>query len=121
MDILGTRNLHIPRFGGMIKPRADLTITLEWLGFWLDETADFLYPEVGAGRNQNGYGRNAGFNAFVGNEIDLIFNWRAASWSQLQAGYGHFFAGEYIRETAAVEGRSAEDAEWVYLQATFSF
>ena len=34
---------------------------------------------------------------------------------------GHFFAGEYIRQTAALGGRSAEDADWIYLQGTLTF
>lgn len=121
MDLFGLRNMHIPRVNGSIKPLPDMTITLEWLGFWLAETADFLYPESGAGRSQNGYGRNPGFSSQVGNEVDLIMNWRVVSWANLQAGYGHFFVGEYIRQTAAAGGRDAEDADWIYLQGTLSF
>ena len=121
MDIFGLRNMHIPRLSGSIKPAKDLTVSLEWLGFWMADRADFLYPESGAGRSQNGYGRNSGFDSYVGNELDLLVNWRVASWGQLQAGHGHFFAGDYIRQSATAGGRSTEDADWLYLQATFSF
>jgi len=121
MDLFGLRNMHIPRLGGSLKPVKDLTFSLEWLGFWLANTEDFLYPESGAGRTGNGYGRNPAFSAYVGNEIDLLANWRVTTWGQLQAGYGHFFPGDYIRETAAAGGRSTEHADWVYLQATFTF
>ena len=121
MDVFGSRNMHIPRLSGSIKPAQDMTVTLDWLGFWMADTADFLYPEAGAGRSQNGYGRNPGFSSAVGHELDLVLNWRAASWGQLQAGYGHFFAGQYIRQSAAAGGRSTDDADWVYLQTTFSF
>jgi hypothetical protein len=121
MDIFGLRNMHIPRVGASFKPVKDLTVSLDWLGFWLVDTADFLYPEAGAGRNQNGYGRNPGFSSYVGNELDFVVNWRVASWAQLQGGYGHFFAGDYIRESAAAGGRETEDADWIYLQATLTF
>jgi hypothetical protein len=121
MDIFGLRNMHIPRLNGSLKPAKDVTVTVEWLGFWMADTADFLYPETGAGRNQNGYGRNPGFDSYVGNELDLLVNWRVAVWGQLQAGYGHFFPGDYIRQSAAAGGHDVEHANWVYLQATLSF
>lgn len=121
MDLFGLRNMHIPRLSSSIKPGKDLTVSLDWMGFWMANTADFLYPESGPGRNGNGYGRHRDFNAYVGNELEVVVNWRVASWGQLQAGYGHFFAGEYIRQSAAAGGRKDEDADWVYVQAMFSF
>jgi len=121
MDLFGLRNMHIPRLNGSIKPLKDVTVSLEWLGFWQADNADFIYPESGAGRNQNGYARNIGSSSYVGNEIDLLVNWRIAAWGQLQAGYGHFFVGDAIREAAARGGRGTEDAHWAYLQFAFSF
>jgi len=121
MDLFGQRNMHIPRVGGSFKPVKDVTVSLEWLGFYLADTADFLYPESGAGRSQNGYGRNPAFSSFVGNELDLLVNWRVASWGQVQAGYGHFFTSDYIRQSAAAGGRNTKDADWIYLQGTFNF
>lgn len=121
MDLFGLRNMHIPRVGGSLKPAKDLTVSLEWLGFWIADTADFLYPESGAGRSQNGYGSNPGFSSFVGGELDLLVSWRVASWGQVQAGYGHFFPGDYVRQSATAGGRSTEDADWIYLQGTFNF
>ncbi|GEM_PF-2471340 len=87
MDIFGLRNMHIPRVGASFTPVKDVSLSVEWLGFWLAQTTDFLYPETGPGRNRNGYGRNPGFNSSVGNEIDLLLTWQAASWGQLQSGY----------------------------------
>ena len=121
MDLFGPRNMHIPRVAASIKPAKDLTLSAEWLGFWMVETADSLYPESSSARNQNGYGRNAGFDSHVGDEVDVLVNWRAASWGSLQAGYGHFFIGDYVRQSAAKGGHGSHDADWLYLQATFSF
>jgi hypothetical protein len=39
----------------------------------------------------------------------------------VQGGYGHFFVGEYIRQSAAQGGHGTEDADWLYVQATFNF
>jgi hypothetical protein len=121
MDLFGMRNMHIPRVNGSIKLARDLTVTAEWLSFWLADDADFIYPESAAGRNQNGYARNVGFSSQVGNEIDLLVNWRVAPWGLVQAGYGHFFVGDAIDQAAAHGGRASKDADWFYLQATISF
>lgn len=121
MDIFGLRNMHIPRAGVSISPLTNVSFSVEWLGFWLAQTTDFLYPESGPGRSRNGYGRNPGFNSQVGNEIDLLLSWQPAKWGQLQTGYGHFFAGDYIRESAAAGGFDWENAGWFYAQATFNF
>lgn len=121
MDLFGLRNMHIPRAGASLKPVKNLTVSLDWLGFWLADTADSLYPESGPARNQNGYGRNPSFDSYVGSEVEMLVNWRVAGWGNLQAGYGHFFVGEYIRQSAANGGRGTEDADWLYLQAMFNF
>ena len=104
-----------------MQPWRNVSISLDWLGFWMAETADFFYPESGPGRSQNGYGRNPGFNSFVGNEIDLLLIWQTTAWAQVQGGYGHFFVGRYIRQSASAGGFAAEDANWVYVQATLAF
>ena len=123
MDLMGLRNMHIPRLEAAMKPSASVTIALEWLAFWLADTADFFYPESGAGRNQNGYGRNPGYSSWVGQEVDLLVDWRVAPWGLLRAGYGHFFVGDYIRQSidSVSANGGAVDANWVYLQATLRF
>lgn len=121
MDLFGLRNMHIPRVGFSAKPLRDLTVSVEWLAFWLADTSDFLYPESAGPRNQNGYGLNPAFSSYVGSEMDLNVNWRVTGWGQIQSGYGHFFPGEYIRQSAASEERGSEDADWFYFQGTLSF
>lgn len=45
------------------------------------------------------------------------------SWCKLQAGYGHFFVGDYIKESVATVAANggAVDANWVFVQTTISF
>ncbi len=123
MDLMGLRNMHIPRLEASIKPRQNVNVSIEWLGFWLADTADFFYPESGAGRSQNGYGLNPDFPSYVGNELDVLVDWRMTSWGLLRAGYGHFFVGDYIRQSidsVAADG-GALDANWFYIQASVRF
>ena len=120
-DLVGPRNMHIPRAGASFKPLKDLTISAELLGYYLADTEDFLYPESGGPRSGNGYGKNKSFDSYVGHEIDLNAVWRFTTWGQLQGGYAHFFTGKYIEQSAAAGGRKSEDADWFYLQLVFSF
>lgn len=123
MDLMGLRNLHIPRLEASIKPIKNLTVSVEWLGFWMAEKADFLYPESGAGRSANGYNRNPGFDSFVGHEVDLLVDWRVTSWSLVRLGYGHFFVGDYIKQSinSVPANGGTTDADWFYAQVSFNF
>jgi hypothetical protein len=123
MDLMGLRNMHIPKIEASFKPAKKVTVSAEWLGFWLANTADFFYPESGSGRSQNGYGRNPNYSAHAGQEIDLLVDWRAAAWGQIRAGYGHFFIGDYVRRSinSIPANGGAEGADWVYTQFSFNF
>jgi hypothetical protein len=55
--------------------------------------------------------------------VDIVATYTPTPWANLQAGYGHFFAGDYIRDTAALvpANGGAVGAHWFYLQATLRF
>jgi hypothetical protein len=123
MDLMGLRNMHISKIEGSIRPAKKVSISAEWLGFWLADTADFLYPESGSGRNQNGYGRHPGYPSHVGQEFDFLVDWRPVAWGQLRGGYGRFFVGDYIRRSinsVPANGGTA-DANWFYMQISMDF
>lgn len=129
MDFVGWRNIHNPRFSASLKPTKALTLTLDYHLFWLADTHDFFYPESGPGRGASGptipsepasYGRNPGFGSFVGSEINLDATYALKPWTIVRAGYGHFFVGDYARSSLSSVG-GAKDADWVYVQTTFSF
>lgn len=123
MDLMGLRNMHIPRIEASFKPTKSISVGLEWLGFWLADTADFFYPESGAGRSQNGYGRNPGFDSWVGHEIDLLVDWRVSTWGQIRTGYGRFTPGSYIErsiESVPANG-GVVGAHWIYVQGSLNF
>lgn len=123
MDLFGFRNMHIPRVSGALQPVKSLKLTADYLLFWMADTNDSLYPEGGPARNRNGYGIHPDNDSFVGSELDLVANYAARSWLNLQVGYGHFFVGDYVKESIATvpANGGAVDADWVYAQATVNF
>ena len=129
MDFVGWRNIHNPRLNMSIKPAKSIDATLDYHLFWLADTHDFFYPEVGPGRGASGpaqlgepvsYGRNPQFSSFLGSEVNLDVTYTPARWAVLRAGYGHFFAGDYVKSSVSGVG-GATDADWIYLQATLGF
>ncbi len=123
MNLMGLRNLHGPGVNFTVHPAKRMSIWAECLGFWMADTHDFLYPEQGPGRNANGYGRHPGFSPYVGAELDIVATYNIAPWAMVQAAYGHFFAGDYIRQSVGNRSSNdgAVDADWCYVQVILSF
>jgi hypothetical protein len=120
MDFFSWQNLHNPRFSASIKPVKGLTLTADYHAFWLAETSDFFYQANGQPRNTGGYGIYPNADSFVGQEVDVIATYSWKTIAQFQAGYGHFFVGDYVEDSLAATG-GASDADFVYLQLTLNF
>jgi hypothetical protein len=123
MDLFGLRNIHNPSVSFNLRPAKGLSLRLDYLAFWLADGNDSLYPESGSARNANGYGRNPQFDRYVGSELDFIAGYQPTHWAEFQLGYGHFFVGDYINQSvgSVPANGGAVDADWVYVQAKFSF
>jgi hypothetical protein len=123
MDLTGLRNTNSPRVSFSIKPTKKLTVSVDYLLFWLADTNDSFYPESGSGRNANGYGKNPQFDSFVGSEIDLVMKYTVTPWADFQMGYGHFFPGDYIKSSVGrvPANGGATGADWFYVQTTINF
>ncbi len=120
MDFVSWRNIHNPRLSASAKPHKKVSVNLDYHLFWLADTQDSFYPQSGSGRSANGYGRNPGYDSFVGSEVDLDVAYALTPWMGFKAGYGHFFAGDYIDQSKSGFGGST-DADWFYVQATLDF
>ena len=120
VDIMSWRNAHNLRMGSSIKPIDKLTVSADYQFYWLADTHDFFYPQSGAGRSGNGYGINPNYTPYIGSELDIQASYAFKSWAAFRAGYGHFFAGSYIRQSLAATG-GAKDADWIYAMTTFTF
>lgn len=120
MDFVSWQNIHDLRFTSSIKPLPKLTLTGDVHGFLLADTHDFFYNVGGAPRNAGGYGIKSTAGNYVGTEIDFIATYAVKPYAILQGGYGHFFLGDYVKDSLNGTG-GAKDANWVYAQVTFNF
>ncbi len=126
MDFFSLQNIHNLRFMTSVKPRKELTVTADYHLFWLADTHDSFYTINGARRGGlaptagAGYGINPGYSSFAGSEVDLVGTYAIKKHALLQAGYGHFFVGGYVKSSLAAIGGAA-DADWLYGQLTFNF
>lgn len=126
MDLLSWQNIHDVRGIFQLKPHSRVSLALEGHLFWLADTADSLYNVGGAARAGGGVGTGTGFNrnpsydSFVGGEVDVVAGYALTKFASLEAGYGHFFTGDYIDQSWANAGGSA-DADWFYLQTVIRF
>jgi hypothetical protein len=127
MDFFSLQNIQDARGIFQLKPLPRLSIALEGHGFWLADTHDNSYNVAGAPRGGvgatpgTGYGINPGYSSFVGTEVDLIAGYAVTRFAQLEAGYGHFFVGDYIKQSLSAPALGSKDANYVYLQATVNF
>ncbi len=118
MDLAGARNMHIPKLQLSASPARGVTLNAAYLAFFLADTADSFYPEKGPGRSGNGYGINPGYGSFAGSEIDAYANWAVTDQAACQVGYGHFFTGNYVEDSA---GPAATGADFFYTQLLLTF
>ncbi len=127
MDFVSLQNIHDIRASLTLKPTPKMTVALEGHGFWLANTHDSFYNVAGVVRGGtaptpgNGYGVNPDYGSFVGTELDLIVGYAVTKFAQAEVGYGHFFAGDYIRESLSNPTFGSQDANFVYLQLTVNF
>jgi hypothetical protein len=59
----------------------------------------------------------------VGTELDLTVNYNTPwKWMKWQAGYSHFFAGDYVQDTTnPATGAGGGDADFAYVQTAVTF
>jgi hypothetical protein len=125
-DYFSWQNLHDARAIFQIKPHPRVSVAVEGHLFWLADTADSLYNVGGAARAGGGVGTGTGFNrnpsydSFVGSELDVIAGFAVNKFAMLEAGYGHFFTGDYIDQSWKSAGGSA-DSDWFYIQTIIRF
>ena len=128
MDFASLQNIHDLRGIVQLKPTPRLSLAAEAHGFWLADTHDNFYNVGGAPRGGltttplgNGYGINPGYDNFVGTELDLVGGCALTRNAQLEIGYGHFFAGDYVKRSLSAITHGASDANYLYLQTTINF
>jgi hypothetical protein len=103
-----------------LHPSLDLHVTdhvkanLDWDIFWRYSTADGLYDPGG-----NVLRRPAGSGAsFVGHQPSVGVEWDLGRHTTLSASYAHFFAGDFIKQSAPPSGK---DVDFVAVWLTYRF
>lgn len=127
MDFVSLQNIHGVRASLSLKPASRLTVVFEGHGFWLADTHDSFYNVGGGARggtgqtSGTGYGVNPGYSSFIGTELDVVVAYAVTRFAQVEAGFGHFFAADYIRESLSSPAYGSRDANFFYAQATMNF
>jgi hypothetical protein len=117
MDLFAWKNIHNPSISFKVAPDPKVTIQLDAHAFWLFTNEDAWY-RANAVTMVRPVSRDA--DTFVGNEIDLTIGWNPVRYLKFLAGYSHFFAGDYVSDTAG--GAAGDnDADFGYIQATITF
>ena len=116
MDVFSWQNMHEIEASVRVQPLRTLSLKAEFHAFWLASTDDVWDRANGATavRPLTAQARNA--DSYAGSEVDVLVNWVACKNFEIQAGYSHFFAGQYLAETG-----TADDADFGYVQTKISF
>jgi hypothetical protein len=119
MDFWSWQNALNPYAALTVTPAKNLSLTLTYNLFWLATTSDFFYQANGAARTTGGYGIQPQNGNFGGQEIDLVATFAVKRYLNLQAGFGHYFTGQYVNQAMDRVG-GAHDSNWFYAQVRLS-
>ena len=126
MDLTSLQNMVDYRLNLTLKPTATTSLAVDLHQQYLETTDDFWYNVAGVPRNTagaaagsgKGFGLNPSYSSDLGQEADVIGGWTVTKGLLLEAGLGHFFRGQYVKESLRVVG--SKDADYFYLQATLN-
>ncbi len=127
MDMVSLQNIEDAGVNLSLKPHPRLNVTFMGNFLWLANTHDNFYTSAGAPRGGvaatpgNGFGANPNYSSYVGSELSAFAGWAITGWAQVEAGYGHFFHGDYLSQTWSAPGFGTRDADFGYLQLTMKF
>jgi hypothetical protein len=112
IDIVGRQNIIDLRSGVSFKPVRKLIAAVDWHNFWRADRRDALYSPGGVPLRPG----SAGSSEYIGSEIDLTLQYPLDRHILVQAGYSHFFAGDFIKESGP-----SDDVDFAYLMTQLTF
>jgi hypothetical protein len=102
-----------------VAPTETLSVQLDFHQFWLASETDAWYNASGTAIRPR---RATSVGSRVGCETDLHARLAVGKYVKFWAGWSHFFAGEYVRQTEAPgPGGTSVDMNWFFLQMTVDF
>ena len=117
MDLFSWKNIHNPSISLKFAPHAKVSVQLDMHAFWLYTNEDAWYRANGVATVRT---LNREADTFVGSEFDLTITYNPVRYLRFLAGYSHFFAGDYIDDTALPPAGN-DDADFGYIQAMLTF
>jgi hypothetical protein len=126
MDLSSLQNLIDYRANFTLKPTKTTSLAFDVHQQYLENNHDYWYNVAGVPRNTpgaaagsgKGFGINPGYETDIGEETDVIGGWNVRRGLLLELGLGHFFRGDYVRESLRAVG--SKDANYCYVQATIN-
>lgn len=126
MDLSSLQNIVDDRLSYTMKPSKTTSFALDVHKQFLETTNDYWYNVAGVPRNTpgatpgsgKGFNINPSYSSDLGEEIDAIAGWTPTKGLLLEVGVGHFFRGEYVKESFSKVG--SKDSDYAYLQATLN-
>lgn len=115
MDYVGWRNMQDLRVSISVKPGASSGMSLDYHRFSLAEKADHWYAASGAVFRTTPAGNT---ESDLGQEVDLVAYAMVKEKLRLEAGYGRFFPGDYVKVNFPA---AADASDFFYLQTSVSF
>jgi hypothetical protein len=126
MDLFAITNLHDISAGVHFDFTDKWRMKLAQHVFFIADSNDILrdgsYSPIG-GVNRYNNAVNGGPDGFIGSELDLMMTYKASEWCEIEGGYSHFFAANYLEQTQPFQNasRSTDDADFFYIQTKFKF
>lgn len=123
IDTIGRQNILSPNIGADFTFLQNASFVkklggrVQYLGFWRANDSDGVYTATGAPLGRP----SASHDNFVGSELDFILGWQIDRHFSLTASYSHFFAGSYISHSDGGNSSLAQDIDFAYMTAQFTF
>jgi hypothetical protein len=123
MDEFAWKNMHSPRASLTLQNNPKLKTQLDYRMYWLAEDKDFWYRATQAPNAPGRRNAKGDADSYVGSEIDISFWWTITKKIAVHGGYSHFFAGDFVSDTAAAPDalNGDDDADFAYLQTTITY
>lgn len=113
MDVFAWQNIHNAAVSLSATPTKKLKAQLDYHLFWIADSSDGWYRANGTTLVRP---INSLADSYAGSEFDLTLIYKYCKNLTLQAGYSHFFAGDYLNATGA-----SDDADFGYVSAQIDF
>ncbi len=115
MDYVGWRNMQDLRASLSIKPTKTSGVSLDYHRFSLAEKSDNWYAASGKIFRATPAGNS---KTALGQEVDLVAYAMIKEKLRLEAGYGHFFPGDYVKVNFPA---AADGSDFLYVQTGVNF